>query len=118
MPRRHPAKKGRVSETVARPTRTSVMYAVAVAIVAFWNAHVAHLDKTGKAVALGIALALTNAVWVAVENRLEVGILRDVPPKKVAVVDGNNRGEYGYGALEIVAVVAVVVILLVVLTRL
>ena len=105
-------KKARVSETVARPTRTSVMYAIAVALVAFYNDKIDHLDKAGKAIALGIALALVNAAWVAVENQLGKAVLRDVPPRSAAVVDDDQRGESALGVALVVLVVLVIVAVL------
>src|SRR5213078_20676 len=77
----------RVSETIARPARTTIHAAVGSLLVALYSAKVHHLSREEAATYAVLVTAAVNAVWVAVENRLERGLLRQVPPKTVPVVD-------------------------------
>jgi len=86
MPR-HKAKHARVPEKVARPARTTAQGAVAAVLVALWSAKVHHLSRDEAGTALVVVTALVGALWVAIEDHLGVGLLRQVPPTTAPVVD-------------------------------
>lgn len=80
----------RVTEVIARPTRTTIQATVAALLVALWSNKVNHLSTEEVATYTVLATAVVNAIWVAVENYLERGLLRQVPPKTAPVVDDGD----------------------------
>ena len=95
----------RVTAAVTRPARTAVQGGAAYILVELVEAFGLY-DFTGRQYAITL-LALTTllaSVQAALENRLGVGLLRQVPPKTEPLVDDT-------GAID--AVTALVIVLLV-----
>lgn len=89
-PKRHmPA----VPEKLARPTRTSLQYALGWWLGVQLNPHLPHVVDHQRVYVIGICLYAVNFVWVSIEDYFERGLLRAVPPKEVPAVDGKGDDE-------------------------
>lgn len=91
MPRH---KKRRVSEVVARPTRTAFQLTPAGVLTAWFDSF-HHLTKDQFFwTAAGLTLVI-GVIQTAVENAAGRGLLRQVPPTTAPVVDDKNGGARG-----------------------
>lgn len=81
-----------VSEAVARPVRTVVQGSPVWLLLELIEAYNWY-DFTDRqwGVTLAIGTVVVSAVQNAVENHLGKGFLRNVPPRKVNVVDGDGQ---------------------------
>lgn len=84
----------RVSEAVARPVRGvgqgGAGWAVIEVVEAF---HIYEFDERQSIISIIILTALVSFLQNTIENRLGKGLLRNVPPTTVPVVDDVDNGD-------------------------
>lgn len=82
------ATKSRVSEAIARPTRTALQGTPAWVITEFADSWLYDMSDRQYGAAVLLLTMIISYIQTTVENRRGVGFMRDVPPTTAAVVDG------------------------------
>lgn len=79
----------KISEVINRPVRTGVFFGAAETYVQFHEAFIKDLNEGQHVALLGMLTLVLNFVVVAIENKTEKALLRNVPPTKAPVVSNN-----------------------------
>lgn len=100
-----------VSEAVARPVRTGIQLGTAGVLTEFTDAFI--IDMTDRQYLASAALLTLVLSWIQalVENRAGVGLLRNVPPRKVPVVDDKAAGHADTLTVVLIAAATTVIVL-------
>jgi hypothetical protein len=77
----------KVSEALARPTRTGTQFGAAEILVQFVEAFLRDLNEAQHVALVGVLTLVVGTIQVLIENKTGVGFLRQVPPTEVPVID-------------------------------
>lgn len=87
-------KRTKVSDAVARPTRTAAQMTPAAVITELWDVFIYDMDDPRAYVAVFAGLTiLFGWIQTLIENHYEIGFLRNVPPTESPVVDTEDGGQ-------------------------